>query len=254
MPAIDFPNSPSVNDQFTAAGKTWVWTGTSWDAVEVSGGSVTSIATNAPITGGPITSTGTISITQANTSTNGYLSSTDWNTFNSKEPALTKGNLTESTSSVLTITGGTGAVIGSGTTIQVKQASSTQSGFLSAADWNMFNFDDIVVNLGNVSGTVVVDLSLGTKFKLNQTGNITSFSFTNEVIGKDYLFEITRETTNYTFTFATGKFRFPIGSAPVLTNPTTNGTSPAKAVDILTGLCMVASRLDMVITPDLQNN
>jgi len=31
------------------------------------------------------------------------------------EPALTKGNLTEATSSVLTITGGTGAVIGSGT-------------------------------------------------------------------------------------------------------------------------------------------
>lgn len=39
MAAIDFPNSPSVNDQFTAAGKTWVWTGTSWDAVEASAGS-----------------------------------------------------------------------------------------------------------------------------------------------------------------------------------------------------------------------
>jgi hypothetical protein len=254
MPAIDFPNSPSVNDQFTAAGKTWVWTGTSWDAVEVSGGSVTSIATNAPITGGPITSTGTISITQANTSTNGYLSSTDWNTFNSKEPALTKGNLTESTSSVLTITGGTGAVIGSGTTIQVKQATSTQSGFLSATDWNTFSFDDIVVDLGNVSGAVVINLSLGAKFKMNQTGNITSFSFINEVLGRDYLFEITRQTTNYTFTFAAGKFRFPIGATPIMTNPTTNGTSPAKAVDILTGLCMVSGRLDIVITPDLLEN
>lgn len=38
MAAIDFPNSPSINDQFTAAGKTWVWTGTSWDAVDTSGG------------------------------------------------------------------------------------------------------------------------------------------------------------------------------------------------------------------------
>jgi hypothetical protein len=57
----------------------------------------------------------------------------------SYEPVLTKGNLTESTSSVLTISGGTGSVIGSGTTIQVKQASSTVSGYLSSTDWNTFN-------------------------------------------------------------------------------------------------------------------
>jgi hypothetical protein len=54
-----------------------------------SGGTVTSIATTAPITGGTITSTGTIGITQAGASTDGYLSSTDWNTFNNKQPALT---------------------------------------------------------------------------------------------------------------------------------------------------------------------
>jgi len=52
-------------------------------------GSVTSIGTTAPITGGTITSTGTIGITQATTSTDGYLSSTDWNTFNGKQSALT---------------------------------------------------------------------------------------------------------------------------------------------------------------------
>ena len=47
-------------------------------------GTVTSVATSAPITGGTITSTGTIGITQSGTSSDGYLSSTDWNTFNSK--------------------------------------------------------------------------------------------------------------------------------------------------------------------------
>jgi formylglycine-generating enzyme required for sulfatase activity len=56
-----------------------------------------------------------------------------------KEPTLTKGNLTEATSSVLTITGGAGAVIGTGTTIQVAQASTSTSGYLSNADWNTFN-------------------------------------------------------------------------------------------------------------------
>lgn len=53
--------------------------------------------------------------------------------------SLTGGNLTEATSSVLTITGGSGAVIGGGTSIQVKQATTSISGFLSSTDWNTFN-------------------------------------------------------------------------------------------------------------------
>ena len=48
------------------------------------GGTVTSIATTGPITGGTITTSGTIGITQANSTTDGYLSSTDWNDFNDK--------------------------------------------------------------------------------------------------------------------------------------------------------------------------
>ncbi len=49
-------------------------------------GTVTSISTTSPITGGTITTTGTIGINQANSTTDGYLSSTDWNTFNNKVP------------------------------------------------------------------------------------------------------------------------------------------------------------------------
>lgn len=49
------------------------------------------------------------------------------------------GNLTEATSSVLTITGGTGSVLTSGLTIQVKLAGAAQSGYLSTTDWNTFN-------------------------------------------------------------------------------------------------------------------
>jgi hypothetical protein len=69
-------------------------TGTNYDVEWGTGGgggsgSVTSVATTSPITGGTITTTGTIGITQATTSTDGYLSSTDWNTFNGKQNALT---------------------------------------------------------------------------------------------------------------------------------------------------------------------
>ena len=56
-----------------------------------SGGTVTSIATAAPITGGTITSAGTIGISQASAEGNGYLSSTDWNTFNTKQSTSEKG-------------------------------------------------------------------------------------------------------------------------------------------------------------------
>lgn len=59
-------------------------------------GTVTSIATTAPITGGTITSTGTIGITQSTTSTNGYLSSTDWNTFNNKLSSANNGLISTS--------------------------------------------------------------------------------------------------------------------------------------------------------------
>lgn len=48
------------------------------------GGGVTSVATTAPITGGTITGTGTIGITQASGSADGYLSSANWTTFNNK--------------------------------------------------------------------------------------------------------------------------------------------------------------------------
>jgi uncharacterized protein (TIGR02145 family) len=126
-----------------------------------------SILTISGGTGSVLGSGVSITVKQANTSQSGYLSNTDWNTFNNKQSALTfgnltsgditisggtgaikgtgaamtinKGNLTESGSSVLTITGGGNSVLGTGASIQVKQANTTQSGFLSSADWNNFN-------------------------------------------------------------------------------------------------------------------
>jgi hypothetical protein len=50
------------------------------------------ISTTAPLAGGgDLSANRTLSITQANTSTNGFLSSTDWNTFNNKQAALVSG-------------------------------------------------------------------------------------------------------------------------------------------------------------------
>jgi hypothetical protein len=79
-------------------------------------------------------------ITRADAANSGYLLNTDWQAFNSKQNTLTFGNVTESGSSVLTITGGTGAVIGgTGLAISVKVANTSQSGYLTSTDWNTFN-------------------------------------------------------------------------------------------------------------------
>jgi hypothetical protein len=87
--------------------------------------------------------TGAISITQASGSTNGFLSSTDWNTFNNKTSnvgtvtsvaALTLGTTgTDLSSSVANST--TTPVI----TLNVPTASAANRGALSAADWTTFN-------------------------------------------------------------------------------------------------------------------
>ena len=120
----------------------------------------------------------------ASGSTKGFLTSADWTTFNSKEPAVTKGNLTGT--SPISVTGGTGAVIGSGASVSIgnasadgstkgiatftatdfndngsgvlsidytnaQKATSGQPGFLTAADWSTFNSKEPAVTKGNLT-------------------------------------------------------------------------------------------------------
>lgn len=95
-------------------------------------GTVTSIATTGPITGGTITSTGTIGITQATSSTDGYLSSTDWTTFNNKQDALTNPVTGTGTTNYLpkftgTSTIGNSQIFDNGTNVGINQASPTRT-------------------------------------------------------------------------------------------------------------------------------
>ncbi|MCX7957684.1 MAG: hypothetical protein N3B13_01400 [Deltaproteobacteria bacterium] len=65
------------------------WDGSNWTCSTISGGgTVTQINTAAPLLGGPITTSGTISIQQATATTNGYLSSADYQRFDAKQDAL----------------------------------------------------------------------------------------------------------------------------------------------------------------------
>jgi len=113
-----------------------------------------------------------LSLQLASSSQNGALSSTDWTTFNNKQNALSFGNLTDAGTDGITVTGGTGAVIGSGTSIAQQKADATHNGYLSSTDWSTFNSkltstlasaDIFVGNASNVatavamSGDVTID-------------------------------------------------------------------------------------------------
>jgi hypothetical protein len=99
--------------------------------------------------------TGAISITQASGSTNGFLSSTDWNTFNNKTSnvgtvtsvaALTLG--TSGTDLSSTVANGTTTPV---ITLNVPTASATNRGALSAADWTTFNSKENAITAGTTA-------------------------------------------------------------------------------------------------------
>ena len=95
------------------------------------GGVVTAVSGTAPIASSGGT-TPAISIPKATASVDGYLSATDWNTFNNKQPAGTYVTSVGATSPV-TSSGGTTP------TIAIPQATGSVSGYLSNTDWTTFN-------------------------------------------------------------------------------------------------------------------
>jgi hypothetical protein len=92
-------------------------------------GTVTSVTGTSPVvsSGG---ATPAISMPAANATTNGYLTSTDWTTFNGK-----------GTGTVTSVTGTSPIVSSGGTTpaISIPAANATVGGYLTSADWTTFN-------------------------------------------------------------------------------------------------------------------
>lgn len=154
--------------------------GTTLSATGGGTGTVTSIATTAPITGGTITTTGTIGITQSTTSTDGYLSSTDWNTFNTKQPAgsyitaLTgEGSATGPGSSTLTLsnaavigkvltgyTSGAGTVSASDSLLSAIQKLNGNTAALVTGVSSVSNSDG-TLTISPTTGAVIASLALG---------------------------------------------------------------------------------------------
>jgi len=121
-----------------------------------SGGTVTSVTGTSPVvsSGG---NTPAISMPAATTSVSGYLTSTDWTTFNNK------GNGT-----VTSVTGTAPVVSSGGATPAISMAAATGSvnGYLTSTDWTTFN--------GKGNGTVTSVGGTGTVNGITLTGTVTS--------------------------------------------------------------------------------
>lgn len=90
-------------------------------------------------------SSGLYSISQATTSSNGYLSSTDWNIFNGKESVLTF----------------TAPLVRTTNAISITQATTSTNGYLSSADWTTFNSKQATITL-TTTGTGAATFSANT--------------------------------------------------------------------------------------------
>ncbi len=96
MHSMPFANIATTAKQLSqmgaSTGQVLIWNGSAWAPGNPGGsGTVTSVTGTLPISVATGTSTPAISISQANTTTNGYLSSADWNTFNSKQGSIAAG-------------------------------------------------------------------------------------------------------------------------------------------------------------------
>ncbi len=134
------------------------------------GGSVTSVTGTSPIVIDNTDPTQPIvTIQVANTSQSGYLSSTDWNTFNNKQPAGTYVTSVPGTANRITSSGGTTPAIDISASY-VGQTSITTLGTISTGVWG---------------GTVISLASGGTGSNLNDPGanKILAWDDTDNTIG-----------------------------------------------------------------------
>ena len=158
-------------------------------------GTVTGVTGTAPV----VSSGGTapaISMAAASTSVNGYLTSTDWNTFNGKQAALVSGTNIKTVNSTtllgsgdvsvgVTSVTGTAPVVSSGgatPAISMAAASTSANGYLTSTDWNTFNGKQAAgsyVTVGGALGTpssgVATNLT-GTASGLSIGGNAATAS------------------------------------------------------------------------------
>lgn len=171
------------------------------------GGTVTSVSGTSPISVATGTTTPVISISQATTSTNGYLSSTDWNTFNNKQPAgtyVTSISIASSNGFTGTSSGGatpsltlatsvTGILKGNGTAIS---AATSGTDYAPATSGTSILYGNGAGGFSNVTIGTGVSFAGGTLSATGSGGTVTSVAaLTLGTAGTDLSSTVANSTT-----------------------------------------------------------
>jgi hypothetical protein len=128
--------------------------------------SARTISTTSPLSGGgDLSANRTLTIAQSNTTTSGYLSNTDWNTFNSKQDTIT-----------LTTTGTNGAATLVGSTLNIPQYSGTN---IYNADGTLTGSRAVTMAAYNLSFTSTARTT-GAAFSITATQTQRNASDTND--------------------------------------------------------------------------
>jgi hypothetical protein len=186
--ALDIGNGSGFTRATLTAGTGVSITNTS-GAITVANTGVTSVTGTAPVvsSGG---ATPAISMAAATTSVNGYLTSTDWTTFNGKQAALVSGTNIKTVNSTsllgsgdvsvgVTSVTGTAPVVSSGgatPAISMAAASTSTNGYLTSTDWNTFNGKQAAGAVTSVTGTAPVVSSGGATPAISMAAASTSTS------------------------------------------------------------------------------
>jgi hypothetical protein len=227
---------------------------------DIGAGTVTSvnIASGTPMSITNNTTTPEISMAAATGSVNGYLTSTDWTTFNNKQNALS--NASASVSGILTST--------DWTTFNNKQnalsnASASVSGILTSTDWTTFNGKQNALTnpvtgtgissfLPRFTGTSTLDSTrlfyssgrLGINMDASEAADHLTSRFVIRDFGHNFKFDGSAAGSGYTTTFSHDDTGLKIGQSSNIRDIrfTLNGTSgltisnnsnsPARAVGI----------------------
>ena len=146
-------------------------------------GYLTSVTATSPLSSSGGT-TPNITIAQATTSVNGYLSSTDWTTFNAKESVLTFSS----------------PLVRTTNTISIPVATTSVNGYLSSTDWTTFNNKQGTITL-TTTGTSGAATLVGATLNIPQytdayTGTVTSVAaLTIGTSGTDLSSSVANSTT-----------------------------------------------------------
>ena len=141
-------------------------------SISIANTGVTSVTGTAPV----VSSGGTtpaISMAAANSTTNGYLTSTDWNTFNNKQPSGTYVTSVSGTSGRITSTGGTTPVLDLSSGI-VTAGTTGSSTLIPVVTVDTYGRVTNITTASNPQGTVTSVSGTGTVNGITLSGTVTS--------------------------------------------------------------------------------